>query len=162
MSVSLDRFPIRRIALFVTLTLLGVLLGLQAAPLRSTPQLSVREQDGQLRIAWGRIADSAGGRLEIIDGGSSANIPVNAHLSGLTYAPRTGDVQVRLITGARQQAVHFVGGAQANAAQLSKQMKDLTVEVRRIRMATERGLRRVSQIQSDADRLLASLDDAGR
>jgi hypothetical protein len=151
-----------RVALFVTLTLIGVLLGLQAAPLRSMPQLSVREQDGQLRIAWGRIANSAGGRLEIIDGPSSASIPVNAHLSGLTYAPRTGDVQVRLITGTRQQVAHFVGRAEGNPAQLSKQMKDLAAEARRIRMTTESALSHVSQIQSDADRLLASLDEAGR
>jgi hypothetical protein len=151
-----------RVALFVTLTLIGVLLGLQAAPLRSTPQLTVREQYGQLRIAWGRIADSAGGRLEIIDGTSSANVPVNAHLSGLTYAPRTGDVLVRLITGTRQQVVHFVGRAEGNPAQLSKQMKTLAAEARRIRLAAEGESSHVNQIQSDADRLLATLDEARR
>jgi hypothetical protein len=162
MSISLDRIPIDRVALFLTLTLLGVLLGLQASPLRSAPGLSVREQNGQLIIAWTRIAPATAGRLEIIDGASHTTVPVYSYLSRVTYVPRGGDVQVRLITGTHQQVAHFVGGYQGNAAQLSKQMKDLTAEARRIRMVTESELLRVSQIQTDADRLLSSMDDAAR
>src|SRR5579862_835189 len=137
MSISLDRIPVDRVALFLTLTLLGVLLGLQASPLRSAPGLSVREQDGQLLIAWTRLAPSTAGRLEIIDGASHTTIPVYSYLSRVTYIPRSADVQVRLTSGTHQQVAHFVGGYQGNAAQLSKQMKDLTAEARRIRMVTE-------------------------
>jgi hypothetical protein len=162
MSISLDRIPVDRVALILALTLLGVLLGLQASPLPSAPALSVREQNGQLMIAWTRIAPSTAGRLEIVDGASHTTVPVYSYLSRVTYIPRSGDVQVRLINGTHEQVAHFVGGYQGNAAQLSKQMKDLAAEARRIRLATEGELAHVSQIQSDADRLLSSMDEAGR
>src|ERR1700678_1171752 len=148
------RISKRQLALFITFTLIGILLGLQASPLEDAPGLSIREQDGQLMIAWTPPAPSPGGRLEIIDGGSHTIIPVYAYLSGVTYTRRSGDVQVRLICGAQERAARFVARDDATAAHLSEQFSDLAAEARSLRIATESRLWRTAQLQFSANRLL--------
>ncbi len=146
----------RRLALFVTVTLVGVLLGLQTPPLRSAPILTVREQAGQLIIAWTPLSPYVAARLEILDGAFDTTIPVYASLTGVTYARRSGDVQVRLMCGTHQNITHFVSREETTPAQLSAELGDLTAQARSLRIATERGLWRISQIQRTADQMLSA------
>ena len=160
MAEPTGRIAFRRLALFVTLTLIGVGLGLQSSPLQHAAGLSLREQDGQLLIAWSPLVTA--GRLEIVDGASNSTIPVYAHFSGVTYTPRSGDVQVRLICGTRERVAHFIGREDGTAAQLSEQYRALAAEAHRVRLAAESGLWRIDQIQDNADRLLSSVPEPER
>lgn len=153
------RISIRRLALFITLTTAGLLVGLQAAPRRNPDGLLVRERSGQLMIAWapGLLTASGAGRLEIVDGSWKTTIPVYGYLSGVTYSRLTGDVQVRLIAGRSEQVTRFLSHEDPTPAELSKQMQDLAAEARSVRIATESGLWQLAQIQRAADRILSSL-----
>jgi proteasome lid subunit RPN8/RPN11 len=84
--------------------------------------LSLRayDQDGQLRVEWDRAAapvrQARSGVLEIVDGGEKVNIPLDReHLvsGGISYARRTGDVDLRLkVTGSggtAREVTRFVG-----------------------------------------------------
>jgi proteasome lid subunit RPN8/RPN11 len=89
----------------------------------NAPQaLSLRayDQGGQLRVEWDRaslpVGEASSGMLEIADGGEKVNIPLNReHLAsgGISYARRTGDVDLRLkVTGSggtAQEVTRFVG-----------------------------------------------------
>lgn len=59
--------------------------------------LSVRAEAGQLRIAWNPALARKRGRLEIVDGTQYTTLPLSKTLANATYAPRTGDVEVRLV-----------------------------------------------------------------
>jgi hypothetical protein len=149
------RIPVRRLALFVTATLIGVLMGLQVSPLRKAPMLTVGEHTGQLIIAWTLLAPSVAGRLEIDDGTSTTTIPIYAYLSGVTYARRTNDVRIRLTYGKQEHFARFLSREEATPAELSAELESLTAEAHSARIATERGLWRISRIQHTADQLLA-------
>jgi proteasome lid subunit RPN8/RPN11 len=102
-------------------------LGLTSRPFwlsSQAPQaLSLRayDQGGQLRVEWDRAAapvrEARGGGLEIIDGGTKTEIPLDReHLDsgGINYARRTADVDVRLkVIGpggdSVQEVTRFVG-----------------------------------------------------
>lgn len=85
------------------------------SPLFSTPvaALSVHRDGDQLRIGWNPAATAQGAKLEILDGAERTSIPISATMSSLTYAPRTGDIEVRFIAleetaEVRRQTVRFL------------------------------------------------------
>lgn len=70
-------------------------------------EVSARESNGQLVIAWDPNALPHGGHLTIAEGDLHTSIPLAAHGSGITYLPESSDVQVRLTAGDRAGAVHW-------------------------------------------------------
>lgn len=100
---------------------LGVLL-LAAAPLTALQylrelapkpplQLTMQEVDGQLVIHWDkRIVTERGARLEIEDAGTHTVLHVTPGTSSLTYALRSGDIEVRLSAEARRGTARWTSG----------------------------------------------------
>jgi hypothetical protein len=154
------RVPVRLLVLFVALTLVGLLAGLQASLPQTSDGLTVRDYAGQLVIAWPPLKLTPG-QLEIIDGMWSTTIPIYARLSGVTYARRTGDVQVRLIAGQYQHVTHFVSRDDATPAQLGQQFRSLAAQARSVRIASEKRRIRINQMQVIANRML-TLTSAAR
>jgi hypothetical protein len=70
-------------------------------------EMSVREADGQLVIAWDPTALAQGGHLNISEGDILTSIPLAAHGSGITYLTQARDVEVRLTAGGRTGALHW-------------------------------------------------------
>jgi hypothetical protein len=70
-------------------------------------EMSVRENNGQLVIAWDPNALAKGGHLNIDEGDLHTSIPLAAFGSGVTYLAQSSDVQVRLTAGDRAGAVHW-------------------------------------------------------
>lgn len=114
--------------------------------------LAMREEADQLRISWNRNAFKFPARLEIADGNQREWIPVNAGLAGITYLRRTGDVQVRLIAGARSETAHFVGGEPSYAVR--QDIAHLESEASRLRAELQRGQERAALLQKRIQRRL--------
>jgi hypothetical protein len=72
--------------------------------------LTLREDAGQVRIAWNPSAAAGGAKLEILDGGNHTTVFVGPPLADVTYAARSGDVQVRLTasTDGRMEIARFL------------------------------------------------------
>jgi hypothetical protein len=68
--------------------------------------LAVREEAGQLIMNWDAVRTEPG-RLEIIDGSERTLIHLAPAQTGVTFAHRTGDVEVRLAVGAREGSAHW-------------------------------------------------------
>lgn len=107
--------------------------------------LILREDADQLRISWNRNAFRFPARLEIADGSQRDWIPVNADLASATYVRRTGDVQVRLIAGARSETAHFVGGEPSYVVR--EDVARLESEASRLRGELESRQERASLLQ---------------
>ncbi|MGE5568947.1 MAG: hypothetical protein ACM3S5_07925 [Rhodospirillales bacterium] len=87
--------------------------------------LSALDVNGQLQIAWDRMAapvlQAKGGSLEIVDGGKKVVLPFNAaglRRGSVTYARKSGLVEVRLTVNPPdgkpvQELVRFVGAMPA-------------------------------------------------
>jgi proteasome lid subunit RPN8/RPN11 len=83
--------------------------------------VTVFERDGQLQIRWNRTAtalrDAFGGSIQLVDGQETRSIPLDAKelASGnVTYARKSGDVQIRLVVESRdgsssEAASRFLG-----------------------------------------------------
>jgi hypothetical protein len=76
--------------------------------------LAVHLVAGQLRIGWNPAVATKPARLEIRDGVRKTTIPITAPLANATYAPQTGDVEVRLLVSdgsapPRSEIVRFLG-----------------------------------------------------
>ncbi|MBZ5602931.1 MAG: hypothetical protein LAO79_11545, partial [Acidobacteriia bacterium] len=97
------------------------------------PALSVREDAGQLRIAWTR----APGTLELVDGSLHATLPVTALDSGIAYQPHTGDIAIRLTQERRTASARFIG-AEPEASALRAQIAALASEADRLRSEIDR------------------------
>ncbi|HPQ13871.1 MAG TPA: hypothetical protein PLP04_01515 [Bryobacteraceae bacterium] len=90
-------------------------------PASQSLALSALDVNGQLQIAWDRMAapvlQAAGGSLEIVDGGKRVVLPFNAaalRRGSVTYTRKSGLVEVRLIVNPPdgkpvQELVRFVG-----------------------------------------------------
>ncbi len=70
-------------------------------------EMTVREKDGQLVIAWDPSALSQGGRLNISEGDMLTSIPLAAYGGGITYLTQARDVEVRLTAGSRAGTLHW-------------------------------------------------------
>jgi len=69
--------------------------------------LAVREETGQLLVSWNVPLDTQPGRLEIVDGGERTLVHLSPAQTSLTFAHRTGDVEIRLDTGTREGSAHW-------------------------------------------------------
>jgi hypothetical protein len=69
--------------------------------------LAVREETGQLLVSWNVPLDTQPGRLEIVDGGERTLVHLSPAQTSLTFAHRTGDVELRLDTGTREGSAHW-------------------------------------------------------
>ena len=131
---------------------LVAILGLRyfGAYLNAEPiSLMVSEKDGQLQSQWNRssstVVRASGGTLEIMDGQDKQNLTLTRKeltTGNLTYARKTGDVQIRMVVtgsgGQREEGSRFLGqppeGADASEMGLVKVEKDaLQDEVTRLR-----------------------------
>ncbi len=135
----------------VTLALAASLGAIEFASVKKPAGMSVREQNGQLMIAW---KPSTTGRLEILDGNRRTAIEIPPQLCGLTYARRSGDVSVLLITESDQDTAHFVARDPRNPGEMSAQMRALSADARSARIETESELWRISRMQSSANRMI--------
>ena len=93
--------------------------------------LSVLDRAGQLQIQWNHasagLAGAVKGTLEIDDTGNKQSIPLSQQdlaQNGFTYARKSGDVQVHLITTnsrgeQKQEASRFLGSAVAGETALA-------------------------------------------
>ncbi len=111
--------------------------------------LSIRDEAGQLIMTWNPPAAPA--RLEIADGGRLERIPV-AGLASATYVRRSGDVQVRLVSGARSETAHFV--AVDPQPPLQKEVARLEAEASALRGEIERGRGRIESLRKQIRRRL--------
>jgi len=72
-------------------------------PLASTPvQLQLRQAGEAVAISWNPAASAHGGRLEILDGLNRTQVDVGPDQSSLTFAPRSGSLEVRMTAVANQ------------------------------------------------------------
>ena len=117
-------------------------------------EVSVREDAGQLKISWTPNAFPSA-RLEISDGAERTWTPVPGTLSGVTYVPRTTDVNIRLIAGARTASAHFIG-VDAVPPEV-EQIKQLKSEADALRTELDTGHQREVALQADVARVLAAL-----
>ncbi len=117
-------------------------------------EVSVREDAHQLKISWTPNAFPSA-RLEIADGAEHTWIPVPRTLSGVTYAPRTSDVNIRLIAGARTANAHFIG-VDAPPPEV-EQIRQLKAEAETLRSELDTGRQREAALQADVERVLAAL-----
>ncbi|MEI9812762.1 MAG: hypothetical protein WDO18_08855 [Acidobacteriota bacterium] len=70
-------------------------------------EMSLRETNGQLLIAWDPKMLPDGGHLNISEGDMQTSLPLGKYGSGITYMAQSGDVEIRLTAGQRTGAVHW-------------------------------------------------------
>jgi len=115
--------------------------------------LSLREEGGQLVIAWNPKAVSEVSRLEIQDGGDRTVLMLEPNTAGVAYQLQTGEAEVRLSTesrtgGARWEAARFVtkaprkaasaaGGLQGRIDALAREVEELRGSLAEKRSRTE-------------------------
>jgi hypothetical protein len=125
--------------------------------------LSVSEKDGQLQIQWNRssstIVRASAGTLEITDGQDKQNLTLTQKelaTGNLTYARKTGDVQIRLIVtgsgGQKEEGSRFLGqppeGVDSSEVGLMKVEKDaLQDEVIRLKQENSEQADRIKQLE---------------
>lgn len=125
--------------------------------------LMVSEKDGQLQIQWNRssstVVRASEGTLEIMDGQDKQNLTLTRKeltTGNLTYARKTGDVQVRMIVtgsgGQKEEGSRFLGqppeGADGSEMGLMKVEKDaLQDEVTRLRQENTEQADRIKQLE---------------
>ena len=145
---------------------LAAILGLRyfGAYMNAEPiSLMVSEKDGQLQIQWSRssstIARASGGTLEILDGQDKQNLTLTRQeltTGNLTYARKTGDVQIRMIVtgsgGQKEEGSRFVGqppeGTDGSEMGLMKVEKDaLQDEVTRLHEENSAQADRIKQLE---------------
>jgi hypothetical protein len=161
--------PIRRPSLFpflyAALTLIGVLAGIETAPLilrlpRLSTGFTISEHNGQLLIARvPALFDSSAARLEIVDGNRTTSILLRRDVLEITYARQTPDVRVRLIEGVNESVLRFLAIAAVDQPAASpllqvKSIQTVTAQAQNLRVATETRLRKVVELQRRANRLL--------
>jgi hypothetical protein len=118
--------------------------------------LSVREQDGLLLIAWSRSAANRA-RLEIIDGGDHTAMFVHARLASVTYAAQSGDVEIRLAAvndDSQSEMTRYVTNETVQIEELSRRIRRLESEIRALRAETRKRAQRVERMQGTADKML--------
>ena len=129
--------------------------------LASNLGLTMREEAGQLRIAWNRGVMGEKGRLDIIDGGDRTSIPVSLTLANATYMHRTSDVEIRLTkpSGSGEpirETARFLRNEvppQLTAGEIRKQVASLEAEARNLRAMVETRRRWVAELRKITDRL---------
>ncbi len=90
---------------------LAALMYLQPALPQPPLAVAVHEEAGQLIIDWQGNAPTELGRLDIVDGSDRLVVPLAPGQSNVTYAHRTGDVEIRLATATREGFVRWEGAA---------------------------------------------------
>jgi hypothetical protein len=162
------KLPWGMIGIAAVVVILAI-LGLRFFGTRQTAEplsLAVSERQGQLQIQWNRNSSSIGSAtramLEITDGADgkdkqTVNLGPKELASGsLTYARKTGDVQVRMVVtgsgGSMEEASRFLGTApeviDANEADLTKVQRDsLQDEVTRLREQNNQQAARIQQLE---------------
>lgn len=74
--------------------------------LRPTRGLTLRLQDSALRIGWDPGWPA---RIDIVEGGKKASLPISAFQNELLYLGRGGDVDVSLTTGDHRETTRYIG-----------------------------------------------------
>ena len=116
------------------------------------PDLTVRENAGQLRIAWTGAVIAGPATLEIDDGPENRSIFVPSNLTNITYARRSGDVLVRLISNDRQESAHFVGSEPVTVEEMTEAVReritDLEKQAKSLRASLAFGQQRIAQLET--------------
>jgi len=122
--------------------------------------LSLREKGGQLHIGWSLKAATHGARLEILDGRQQTNVLVLAPLADVTYAPHSGDVEVRLSSFGedRTEIARFLV-REPTARELKTQFSAALAEARALQAVIERQDRRVSRLERAARGLKTQVEN---
>jgi hypothetical protein len=123
---------------------LAALMYLQPALPQPPLAVAVHEEAGQLVIDWQAYARTELGRLDIVDGDERIVIPLAPGQSNVTYAHRTGDVEIRLATGTREGFVRWEGAARSvpktvNSGVAENDLVKLEREAKILRASVERG-----------------------
>ncbi|HLH40801.1 MAG TPA: hypothetical protein VKX39_16745 [Bryobacteraceae bacterium] len=111
----------------------------------------MREQSGQLRIGWSRLA-AEGATLEILDGQRRTTLVVSKPLSDVTYAITSSDVQVRL-TSARTKGGTEIARyvfQEPPIAKLTAEFAALLTQARALDRALSRQERILSDLEAEA------------
>jgi len=164
-------YPPRRkwvwLAAWAAVVLIAVLTGLRyflVSPAAEPIALSVIERDGQLQIGWNNAArpvtGAVRGSIEINDGKDDKLIPLSPRdlaQGRLTYARKTGDVEVRLqvenSSGEKvQEASRFLGrpvvAIDPNAASAEQQHREeLEAQVRGLQQQNQQQAARIQQLE---------------
>jgi hypothetical protein len=140
---------------------MAVLAYLQPALPQSPVALAVREEAGQLIVGWDARGGTENGRLEIVDGGEPTIVHLSPDQTSVTYAHRTGDVEIRLATGTREgsarwEAVRYVAPippanrdadtAKENVVKLEQEAAILRDSMESARTRTAELSRRIGQL----------------
>jgi len=100
-------------------------------------------------------------RLEIIEGGLRTKLPVRKGLASITYARRSGEVEIRLIDPAGRGVTQTVRFLSSNR-DIAEQVSHLTVETQELQVAAVNRLAQIRTLQSLVDRLLERTSIAER
>jgi hypothetical protein len=103
--------------------------------------LSIREDAGQLRIAFTRSS----GQIEISDGAATHSLPLDRSTTSLTYAPQSADIQIRLKSGRRLETARYL--AVDHLAELRAQVDSLESEAAALAAESEQNRRRAADLQ---------------
>ena len=164
-------FPVRRKFPWTVIAVLAAgvvlaILGLRYFGPRLNPDplgLAVSEHDGQLQIQWSHgsrtISGASGGTIEIADGTAPkqtlALTPPQLASGSITYARKSGDVQVRMrvtgAAGATEEGSRFLGsapeGGNGQAAEPTKAERgELQDEVERLRVQNSAQAERIQRL----------------
>jgi hypothetical protein len=116
--------------------------------------LAIREEAGQLVIAWNAGSLAEGSRLEIQDGSERTILMLPANASSATYGLQGDDVEVRLSTdtrmgGAHWEAARFVTKAPRRptaSSTLQDRIRALTIEAQELRRSLVAGQTRTQEL----------------
>lgn len=137
--------------------LLSLLFGVWIANVKLRPSpppalaLKVKEFGGILQVSWNPRAISGAATLEIADGSQQRSVAANG-LNGLSYAPRSGDVEFRLAG----EAAHFLGADPPVPPldRLRQQVAELDAEAHDLKTAAAIRNRRAAELE----RILSKMD----
>lgn len=106
--------------------------------------LKVQELAGVLCVSWNPRAISGAATLEIADGSQHRSVAANG-LNGLSYAPRSGEVDFRLAG----EAAHFIGTNPPVSPldRLRQQVAELDAEARDLKTAAAIRNRRAAELE---------------
>jgi hypothetical protein len=139
-------------------------------PLFPSPiELSLRETNGQLVIQWDRNATTPDAFLEITEAEGRTRLPVPLGSSSVTYAARSGDVEILLSTPTRSGRVHWTSARFVPPViappvaefrtpdEIQEDMDELRSQAAYLRQAIARRQAKVQQLSAAADRLLGPI-----
>jgi hypothetical protein len=118
--------------------------------------LTVREEAGQLIVGW--KGQSELGRLEIVDGGQLTLVHLAPAQTSVTYAHRSGEVEIRMATSTKEGSARWQGAARAapkslDSSAVRDDVENLEREAKILRASVEGGKARVRDLARRIDRL---------